>query len=149
MAYNFVKLNEVELTDSPYNPNFLVEDDGDIKRVPAEAIVVAGVQSDWDEEDENSPAYILNKPEDFGGQTVFYVDNSGSIVYEDDGSPVTPLGLLEDFSNGNVKILNENSSGGSCYTVLNIEFSYASGGHIQSATGYYLDNGNTIKSFQV
>lgn len=31
-----------------------------------------GIQSDWDEEDETSPAFILNKPESLGGGYAYY-----------------------------------------------------------------------------
>ena len=67
MAIQTTKLSEVEVIESPVNPNFIIEDEGEIKRIPPEAITPSRVQSDWDETDASSPAYILNKPESLGG----------------------------------------------------------------------------------
>lgn len=65
MAYEFTKLGDVTLTDSPVNEaNVIIEENGEIKKTPKSAI---GAQADWNEIDENSPAFILNKPTNLGG----------------------------------------------------------------------------------
>ena len=67
MAIQTTKLSEVEVIESPVNPNFIIEDEGEIKRIPPETITPSQVQADWDETDTSSPAYILNKPESLCG----------------------------------------------------------------------------------
>lgn len=67
MAIQTTKLSEVGVIESPVNPNFIIEDEGEIKRIPPEAITPSQVQADWAETDASSPAYILNKPENLGG----------------------------------------------------------------------------------
>ena len=67
MAIQTKKLSEVEVIESPVNPNFIIEDEGEIKRILPEAITPSQVQADWEETDASSPAYILNKPESLGG----------------------------------------------------------------------------------
>ena len=60
MSYDFIKINDVELIENPNtDTKVLVEDGGDIKRVPKSAI---GAQADWNVADESSPAFIKNKP---------------------------------------------------------------------------------------
>ena len=41
MAIQTTKLSEVEVIESPVNPNFIIEDEGEIKRIPPEAITPA------------------------------------------------------------------------------------------------------------
>ena len=38
MAIQTTKLSEVEIIESPVNPNFIIEDEGEIKRIPPETI---------------------------------------------------------------------------------------------------------------
>lgn len=73
MAYEFVKLNEVDLVEEPNEgANVIIEEDGEIKRVPKTAI---GAQADWNETDETNPAFILNKPTRIGGYLYYcYTD---------------------------------------------------------------------------
>lgn len=61
MAYNFIKLSEVELVESPQSvPNVLIEDNGEIKRMSAESLGGGGGGS-------NTIDYeIINFTEDSG-----------------------------------------------------------------------------------
>lgn len=57
----FKKLSETPLVDDVNkDASVLVEDSGEIKRVPKLKI---GAQADWNETDTLSPAFILNKPQ--------------------------------------------------------------------------------------
>ena len=62
MAYDFIKLNETTLVESAADPNLLIEDGGEIKRISANNVATPQVQSDWNETDTSSDAYIKNKP---------------------------------------------------------------------------------------
>lgn len=58
--YEFTRLADVaEVASLNNNANVLVEQDGEIGKVAKNQI---GTQADWNETDETSPAYILNKP---------------------------------------------------------------------------------------
>ena len=81
MAYDFVKLSEATLVDSALEPNILIEDGGEVKRISANNIATPQVQSDWNETDVNSPAFILNKPENIGKNNVItYTIASGMLM---------------------------------------------------------------------
>lgn len=70
MAYAFTKLSDVNLTEKPTDEaNVLIEENGDIKKTPKNAI---GAQADWNETDESSSAFILNKPESLGGYKYYF-----------------------------------------------------------------------------
>lgn len=45
MAIQTTKLSEVEIIESPVNPKFLVEDEGEIKRIPSKATISLGLTS--------------------------------------------------------------------------------------------------------
>ena len=73
MAYEFTKLSDVALADTLNDSaNVLVEENGEIKKTPKSAI---GAQADWNETNETSAAYILNKPESLGGYKYYYYYN--------------------------------------------------------------------------
>ena len=63
MAYNYKKLADVNLVESAVEPNILIEDSGDIKKISAPNLVTTQVKADWEETDPNSAAFILNKPD--------------------------------------------------------------------------------------
>lgn len=61
MSVEFKKITDVELAQtSTTDDTVLIERDGMLKRAPKNLI---GAQSDWNEKDETSPAFIKNKPE--------------------------------------------------------------------------------------
>lgn len=78
MAYNFIKMSATELMEEATGvTNVLVEENGDVKRVPKSKI---GAQADWNETDDTNPAYILNKPESLGGYA--YYEYYGYYMYK-------------------------------------------------------------------
>lgn len=78
MSYNFTKLSDVEqVSNIATGANVLVENEGDIQRVPTSLI---GAQADWNENDETSPAFILNRPTSLGSPLYAY-DSSNRHLY--------------------------------------------------------------------
>ena len=78
----FEKLSEVTLAENAADTaNVMIEENGEIKRVPKNTI---GAQADWNETDETNPAFILNKPQSMGGYT--YYSYYGNHLYKSDGT---------------------------------------------------------------
>lgn len=100
MSYDFIKISDAELVENPSeNVSVIIEDGGDIKRVPKSSI---GAQADWNENDETNPAYILNKPTNFGGYLYYCYDNYYLYKCENanftrDNNPVSKEQFEEDF----------------------------------------------------
>ena len=63
MAYAYKKLADVTLVESAAEPNVLIEDSGDVKKIPVSNLVAKQARADWEETDPNSLAFILNKPD--------------------------------------------------------------------------------------
>ena len=63
MAYVYKKLTDVSLVESAIEPNVIIEDSGDIKKISAHNLVTPQTRADWEEKDPNSFAFILNKPD--------------------------------------------------------------------------------------
>lgn len=87
----FKKLSDVTLAESTSeSTNILIEDGGEIKKVAMDKLIVPQepqkpqVQANWNETDESSPAYILNKPEKLGGYTYFAISENG-FMFKTDG----------------------------------------------------------------
>lgn len=122
MSYNFIKISDVEMIENPNtDTKVLVEDDGDIKRVPKSAIGAQAdwnvsdesspafiknkpnvTQADWNETDDTNPAYILNKPANLGGYMYYYYYNYYLYKCEDfnfnkGDTPVTENEFQTDF----------------------------------------------------
>ena len=101
MAYDFVKLSETTLVESAADPNLLIEDGGEVKRISANNIATPQVQSDWNETDTNSSAFILNKPENIGKNNVItYTIASGMLMLN--GATATAQSVVEAWNNGNI-----------------------------------------------
>ena len=101
MAYDFVKLSEATLVDSALEPNILIEDGGEVKRISANNIATPQVQSDWNETNINSPAFILNKPESIGKSNVIsYTIASNTLMLN--GVAATAQSVVDAWNNGNV-----------------------------------------------
>lgn len=145
MAIQTTKLSEVEVIGSPVNPNFIIEDEGEIKRIPPEAITPSQVQADWEETDASSPAYILNKPESLGGGggEIVYYYLSGGGLWEEATSALASMATVVDQWNTGARIRIKDSltsttsgdvigvrylpgSGGATFD--NVTLSYVSGG---------------------
>lgn len=150
MAYNYKKLADVTLVESATEPNILIEDSGDIKKISASNIATPQTRADWEETDPNSFAFILNKPDlsQVGGANVVTYTVAGSALNLN-GVAVTAQSVIDEWKNGSILRIDETNSttGGSLGAVSNIKYSLASGA-LNSTTIYYYSNG-AIKSLLI
>lgn len=143
MAIQTKKLSEVEVIASPVNPNFIIEDEGEIKRIPPEAITPSQVQADWEETDASSPAYILNKPESLGGGKIVYYYLSGVGLWEEATSVMASKATVVDQWNTGARIRIRNSLNGTISgDVIGVSYSLGSG----DVTLSYVSGGSTTVS---
>ena len=149
MAYSYKKLADVTLVESAAEPNVLIEDSGDVKKIPASNLVAKQTRADWEETDPNSLAFILNKPDlsQAGGANVVTYTVAGSSLSLD-GVAVTAQSVIDEWKNGSILRIDETSStGGSLGAVSNIKYTTASGA-LSSTTIYYYSNG-TLASLTI
>lgn len=154
MAYTYKKLTDVALVKSSKAPNILIEDDGDIKKIPSSNLVIPQTKVDWEETDPNSFAFILNKPDlsQAGGANVvtYTISNttSGTKLWLNNAA-ATSQSVIDEWKNGSILRINETNSlsGGSLGAVSNIEYTIASGA-LASTTVYYYSNG-VLKSLSI
>ena len=147
MAYNYKKLADVTLVESAVEPNILIEDSGDIKKISAPNLVTTQVKADWEETDPNSAAFILNKPDlsQTGGANVITYTisstSSGKKLWLNGAVP-TSQSVIDEWKNGSILRIDETtaSSGGSLGAVSNIKYTLNSG-ILASTTIYYYSNG--------
>ena len=143
MAYNYKKLADVTLVESATEPNILIEDSGDIKKISASNIATPQTRADWEETDPNSFAFILNKPDlsQVGGANVVTYTVTGGVLKLNDVA-VTRQSVIDEWKNGSILRIDETtaSSGGSLGAVSNIKYTTASGA-LASTTIYYYSNG--------
>ena len=145
MAIQTTKLSEVGVIESPVNPNFIIEDEGEIKRIPPEAITPSQVQADWEETDASSPAYILNKPESLGGGggEIVYYYLSGVGLWEEATSVMASKATVVDQWNTGARIRIRNSLNGTISgDVIGVSYSLGSG----DVTLSYVSGGTTTIS---
>lgn len=145
MAIQTTKLSEVEVIESPVNPNFIIENEGEIKRIPPEAITPSQVQADWEETDASSPAYILNKPESLGGgggEIVYYFLSSGTLMEEATSAIASKATVVDQWDTG-ARIRIRNSLNGTISgDVIGVSYSLGSG----DVTLSYVSGGTTTIS---
>lgn len=147
MAYTYKKLADVTLVESAAEPNILIEDSGDVKKISASNLAAKQTRADWEETNPNSFAFILNKPDlsQVGGANVVtYTISSG--VLNLNGVAVTAQSVIDEWKNGSILRIDETtvSSGGSLGAVSNIKYSLYSGGRLASTTIYYYSNGAIV-----
>lgn len=156
MAYSYKKLADVNLVESAVEPNILIEDSGDIKKISAPNLVTTQVKADWEETDPNSFAFILNKPDLSqvgGGNVVTYTissTSSGKKLWLN-GAAATRQSVIDEWKNGSILRIDETtaSSGGSLGVVSNIKYLLGSGGtSLNTVTVYYYSNG-TLTSLSI
>lgn len=151
MAYNYKKLADVNLVESAVEPNILIEDSGDIKKISAPNLVTTQVKADWEETDPNSPAFILNKPDlsQTGGANVVTYTVAGGVLKLNNVA-VTRQSVVDEWKNGSILRIDETnvSTGGSLGAVSNIKYLVGSGGVLGLTTIYYYSNG-TIASLSI
>lgn len=149
MAYSYKKLADVTLVESAAEPNILIEDSGDIKKISASNIATPQTRADWEETDPNSFAFILNKPDlsQVGGANVVTYTisstSSGKKLWLN-GAAVTAQSVIDEWKNGSILRIDETNStvGGSLGAVSNIKYSLGSGGtSLNQTTIYYYSNG--------
>ena len=150
MAYVYKKLTDVSLVESAIEPNVIIEDSGDIKKISASNLAAKQTRADWEETDPNSLAFILNKPDlsQVGGANVVtYTIASGALKLN--GVAVTAKSVIDEWKNGSILRIDETNStvGGSLGSVSNIKYAMA-GGALSSTTIYYYSNG-TLKSLLI
>lgn len=150
MAYNYKKLADVNLVESAVEPNILIEDSGDIKKISALNLVTPQTKADWEETDPNSAAFILNKPDlsQAGGANVVTYTISGTGLWLNGAAP-TRQSVIDEWKNGSILRINEANSlsGGSLGAVSNIVYTIVSGA-LASTTVYYYSNG-VLKSLSI
>ena len=143
MAYIYKKLTDVSLVESAIEPNVIIEDSGDIKKISANNLVTPKTRADWEETDPNSLAFILNKPDlsQTGGANVVTYTVSGGVLKLNDVA-VTRQSVIDEWKNGSILRIDETtaSSGGSLGAVSNIKYTLNSG-ILASTTIYYYSNG--------
>lgn len=150
MAYTYKKLADVTLVESAAEPNILIEDSGDVKKISANNLVTPQTRADWEETNPNSFAFILNKPDlsQIGGANVVtYTISAG--VLKLNGVAVTAQSVIDEWKNGSILRINETNtiSGGSLGAVSNIKYTIISGA-LSSTTIYYYSNG-TLASLSI
>ena len=153
MAYSYKKLADVTLVESAVEPNVLIEDSGDVKKIPASNLVAKQTRADWEETDPNSLAFILNKPDlsqaGGGANVVTYTISAG--VLKLNGVSATAQSVIDEWKNGSILRIDETNSttGGSLGAVSNIKYSLGSGGtSLGQTTIYYYSNG-TLASLSI
>ena len=153
MAYSYKKLADVTLVESAVEPNVLIEDSGDVKKIPASNLVAKQTRADWEETDPNSLAFILNKPDlsQAGGANVvtYTISNtaSGTKLWLNNAA-ATRQSVIDEWKNGSILRIDEtNSTGGSLGAVSNIKYTIVSGA-LSSTTIYYYSNG-TLASLSI
>lgn len=149
MAHEFVKLSTVDMVSSVNDDvNILVEQEDSIKRMNI-ADIPQRPQADWNETNESSPAYILNKPDfsSVGGSntTITYFVVSGDMyrtgeVFED-GDDAVMDDIVNAFNSGVVRL--KFAAFDAVCTLLTY---YTVSG---SARVYYVDPEGQIRSFTV
>lgn len=158
MAYTYKKLTDVELVESATEPNLLIEDGGDIKKISASNIAVPQVRADWDEENESSPAFIMNKPDlsEVGGgaNVVTYTIVSGALQL--DGVATTAQAVADEWNNGSIlriKTYTHGSEGDSNYmcseSVVNALHYQSLSGTIMATLAYYDMTDETFKTISI
>ena len=151
MAIQTTKLSEVEVIESPVNPNFIIEDEGEIKRISPETITPSQVQADWDETDASSPAYILNKPEGLGGggEVVQYYLDSGILKEQVTSAAASKATIVNQWDTG-ARIRIRNSLNGTISgDVIGISYYLSDGCIPGNVTLSYVQGGTTISTVAV
>ena len=143
MAYSYKKLADVTLVESAVEPNVLIEDSGDVKKIPASNLVAKQTRADWEETDPNSLAFILNIPDlsqTGGANVVTYTISAG--VLKLNGVSATAQSVIDEWKNGSILRIDETNTttGGSLGAVSNIKYTIVSGA-LSSTTIYYYSNG--------
>ena len=146
MSYEFIKLSEVEQVETSYNANLIIEENGEIKRLPVDKVGGGHqqVQADWNETDDTSPAYIANKPDFSGATVVKYTLDCGGQMYIN-GEAQTVQQVADNWERGvTMRIAWADSPSYVC-PVINCTYNMVSGsmqGHV-----YWIDDNGNLGSY--
>lgn len=108
MAYGMKRLSEVSKVENVNSDaTVLIEQNGEVARAPKGKI---GSQADWNETDETSPAFILNKPANGSSVDNFYFVSNGAYAgfvhgIDETGEQVGGQALKDSFDSGNIVLL--------------------------------------------
>ena len=86
------------------NVGVLANDNGVVKMAATSAI-----QSNWNETNPDSPAFIMNKPESLGGASGTMYCISVDEIMNLDGSPLTLEQFCNDYRNGVIRTIQQSS----------------------------------------
>lgn len=160
MAYTYQKLSDVALVNSAVEPNLLIEENGDIKKISVSNIAAPQVKADWNETDATSAAFILNKP-DFsqvgGGSSVVtyamsYTVNSGvstpSYLAHTDSTytPVTAAEIVDTWDNDSIIRINGRDGRGQ---VVGVSYTLVSGAVSTATITYFAGSGSTPETLTI
>lgn len=151
MAYSYKKLADVEQVTNATDPNLLIETDGEIKKIPVSKLATTQVRADWEEEDANSKAFILNKPdmsEAGGANVITYKIDSGALVNMDDGTVASAETIVNNWNNGAILRL------GAPYdkirgSIVALNYTQASGSITSVSIVYVNGSGTTLETLTI
>lgn len=106
MAYEFTKLSEVTLVETTTEPNLLIEDGGEIVRVPASCVVTSssGSSNEGNSTGGNANALIYTRSSSLDGANSF-TDNEGNYK--------TVADIYNDYASGKIiRLKGTNMSSG-------------------------------------
>lgn len=108
MAYEMRRLSEVpEVENVNSDATVLIEQNGEVARAHKGKI---GAQADWNETDETSPAFIMNKPIGGSVDNFYFVSNGAYYGFvhgvDETGEQVSGQALKDSFDSGNVVLLS-------------------------------------------
>lgn len=145
MSYEFIKLSEVEEVDTSYNANLLIEENGEIKRLSTENINFGNsgnqVQSDWNETDDTSPAFIANKPS-MPEPVTFYIATGSILGLNGQNQTVQ---MVKDIWDSGTNVRFKPVYNGQESVVLSAYFGESSG--TIYGTLWYLNSSGSIESY--
>ena len=152
MTYTYKKLSDVTLVDNAVEPNLLIEDEGEVKKIPASNIAVPQVKADWEETDETSAAFIMNKPDlsqaGGGANVITYTINSGALMK--DGIRVTAQEVADEWNNGSIlRIGLVNSQGPSNVGNIVGVYTWGSGSIYEATISYFSGSGATPLTLKI
>lgn len=132
MSYTYKKLTEVELVENAVDPNLLIEENGEIKKMSASDIAVPQVKADWNEEDPNNAAFILNKPDlsqvgGGGAKVITYCIDSAGIMDKDQTRNITPQEILDAWNEGAILRMTKRYANNGLGTIDGLYWTYACG----------------------
>lgn len=147
MAYTYKKLSDVDLVTSATDPNLLIEDNGDIKKISASNVVVPQSKADWNETDANSSAFILNKPDlsNVGGANIVTYTISGTSLQLNNVN-VTASEIINEWDSGSILRINNGIESG---FVVGISYGTASGSVVNAYVTYFIGSGITPSTITI